>query len=174
MTKSNSLINIHVPQNHTGFTVMGIRITRIKPVDHDSTPPPPPGVAVETGEVDLARRDRSALRRPSIYSTIDTAPQHGFYANDTMTGRMQHSRPSLEFLRKNSWVSRSHTHMHTHTHASAHAQTAREHQSCVVVSDMCSSCCPSIRSAFPGAAWSSGLALLCSYVTAARSAQGEV
>ncbi|XP_031440768.2 solute carrier family 12 member 3-like [Clupea harengus] len=104
MTKSNSLINIHVPQNHTGFTVMGIRITRIKPVDHDSTPPPPPGVAVETGEVDLARRDRSALRRPSIYSTIDTAPQHGFYANDTMTGRMQHSRPSLEFLRSVNWA----------------------------------------------------------------------
>ncbi|XP_063043376.1 solute carrier family 12 member 3-like [Engraulis encrasicolus] len=82
---------------------MGIRITRIQPGDPQE--PPPPSVSVETGEAgpDFAaqpRRDQSDLRRPSIYSTIDTAPTLGYYANDTMTGRLRHSRPSLEFLRK--------------------------------------------------------------------------
>ncbi|KAL2079179.1 hypothetical protein ACEWY4_024923 [Coilia grayii] len=81
---------------------MGIRITRIRPGDHDSQAPPPPSIAVETGEGEPPQRDHSVLRRPSIYSTIDTAPQLGFYANNTMTGRLQHSRPSLEFLRKTS------------------------------------------------------------------------
>ncbi|XP_030635261.1 solute carrier family 12 member 3-like [Chanos chanos] len=56
-------------------------------------------IAMETGDIDygMSMRDN---RRPSIYSTIDAMPQLDFYANDTITGRLRHSRPSLEILRK--------------------------------------------------------------------------
>ncbi|XP_061086274.1 solute carrier family 12 member 3-like [Conger conger] len=59
----------------------------------------PSTITMETEAADstVERRD---VRRPSLYSSMDTGPMLDFYSNTMTTGRQRRSRPSLETLRK--------------------------------------------------------------------------
>lgn len=57
---------------------------------------PPQGVTVEMGEVDYELEKK----KMSFYNPLDPVPKYDFYANDTFSGRIKSTRPSLDVLRK--------------------------------------------------------------------------
>ncbi|KAG1937889.1 solute carrier family 12 member 3-like isoform X2 [Pimephales promelas] len=59
---------------------------------------PPQGVTVDMGAGDY-EKDLDK-KKVSFFNPLDPVPKYDFYANDTFTGRIKKTRPSLDVLRK--------------------------------------------------------------------------